>query len=172
MSEVDLVLIGQRSAGRRREQVDEHGFIAFVKIIVDGVQSDAHVTLTRRESNDRAVLHTLQPIVFAQPCRTLLRIEKHEEFASQIPAAQHAKLRPVDVVLGDQCLRGIRVDQFEADHRRWRRRRIVDDTIRGSVFPDFIAFPGRWKDAIARRPLDGDFNRFVTFGNPVKSRVG
>ena len=172
MSEVDLVLIGQRSAGRRREQVDEHGFIALVKIVVDRVQPDVHGTGARREANGRAVIHALQPIIFAQPGRTLLHIEKHEEFASQIPAAQHSKLRPVDVVLGDQCLRGIRVNQFEADHRRWRRRRIVDDTIRGSVFPDFIAFPGRWKDAIARRPLDGDFDGFVTFGNPVKSRVG
>src|SRR5947208_5533827 len=48
----------------------------------------------------------------------------------------------------------------------------MDESVSGAVLPDFITFPRRWKDVIAGRSLDGDFDGFVTFGNRVESRVG
>src|SRR6185503_19194263 len=99
MSEVDVILIGQRNAGRRRDQVEEHGLVALVKIVVNWVQSDIHGAGTGRKANGRTVIYAIQPIVFAQSRGTLLRVEKHEEFVRRRARSQHTKLRPVDVVL-------------------------------------------------------------------------
>src|SRR6266542_3037184 len=122
MGKINLIPVGQGNAGWRRDQMEEHGLVALVEIVVNWIQSDVHGTGARREANGRTVVYAIEPIVFAQFGRTLLRVEKHEEFASQIPGAQHAELRPVDVVLSDQRLRSIRVNKFKAHHRRWYQR--------------------------------------------------
>src|SRR5881394_4515118 len=113
MFEVDVILTGQRSAQRRRDQVEEHSLVALVKIVVDWVQPDIHGVRPGREPNGRSTAYAIEPIVFAQSGRTLLRVEKHEELTAQIARTNRAELSPVDVVLEDECFRSARVNQLE-----------------------------------------------------------
>src|SRR5580765_3965725 len=171
MRKVDLIPVRQGNAWGRRDQVEEHRLVALIKIIVNWVQSDVHGTGADRKADGRAAGYPIEPIVFAQPGCALLSVEIHGEFVRHGTGAQDAELRPEDGVLIYPRFRGIPFHQFEA-HDGWCDRRIVDDTESGAVLPDFVAFPGRWKDRNARRTFDGDFDGFVTFDDLVESRVG
>src|SRR5262245_5727740 len=64
MRKVDLIRI---TAGRWRDQMEEHRLVAFVKIIVDWVEPDVHGTGSSGDADGRTLVHAIEPIVLAQP---------------------------------------------------------------------------------------------------------
>ena len=150
---IDLILSVQGSGWWRRDQVEERGLVAFVKVIVDGVQPDVHGLGAGKEAN-RIVGDPIEPIVFAQFGGTLLSVEIHHQFVSRGSRPQHAELSPKDGVLKGRGFHGIPLNKLEAHHRR--RRRFIVQNDRRRLSPVRVG--------VVVKPFnDVGNNRFIAF---------
>src|SRR6185436_12601527 len=110
MRGIDLIRIGQWPRVRRRGEMDNDGFIAFVNSVINDIGSHVHRILPGAEAYDCVTLNMIITVVLAKPS-CAFGVNEHRQFVAETSCSNDAELTPKRRILVRESLHGIAPDE-------------------------------------------------------------